>query len=78
MKNNFMTPLSGLQYEYKCKGGGGITGVDALLIFVDVTWSESSRCRTRGSWVQYPFLPVSIWMSIVPARGRVSLLRGAP
>ena len=41
------------------------------------TWSESSRCRTQGSWVQSPPLPVSIWMSIVPACGRVSLLRGA-
>ncbi|KAG0414306.1 hypothetical protein HPB47_008536 [Ixodes persulcatus] len=41
------------------------------------TWSESSRCRTQGSWVQSPPLPVSIWMGIVPACGRVSLLRGA-
>ncbi|KAG0413059.1 hypothetical protein HPB47_009824 [Ixodes persulcatus] len=33
--------------------------------------------QNPGSWVQSPPLPVSIWMSIVPACGRVSLLRGA-
>ena len=40
-------------------------------------WSESLRCRTQGSWVQSPPLPILIWMSIVPACDHVSLLRGA-